>query len=63
MLSRHLVLAGMWVVQILFHMACVCGILLPCWAFYHKAVSVLADNLEGGRIKSCAEFVSLALLD
>ena len=44
-------------------MDCVSGILLPCWAFYHEAVSVLADNLEGGRIKSCAEFVGLVLLD
>ena len=44
-------------------MACVSGILLLCWTFYHETVSVPADNLEGGRIKSCAEFISLVLLD
>ena len=44
-------------------MACVSGILLPCWTFYHETVSIRADNLEGSRIKSCAEFISLVLLD
>ena len=63
MLSRHLVLAGVWGrSHTVSHGLCFWNT-ASCWTFYHETVSVLADSLEGGQIKSCAGYISLVLLD
>ena len=64
-LPRHLILAGSRVPlrDVTLHMACVSGVLVPCWTFNHKTVSALTDYFERVRVESCAELVSFVLFD
>ena len=54
---------GISLSNVLLHMTCVSGVLVPCWTLYYEAVSGLADDLTGVWVECCAEFVSLVLLD
>ena len=54
---------GISLSNVLLHMTCVSGVLVPCWTLYYEAVSGLADGLKGVWVECSAEFVSLVLLD
>ena len=54
---------GIFLFNVLLHMTCLSGVLVPCWTLYYEAVSGLADDLKGVWVECSAEFVSLVLLD
>ena len=54
---------GISLSNVLLHMTCVSGVLVPCWTLYYEAVSGLADDLTGVWVECSAEVVSLVLLD
>ena len=54
---------GISLSNVLLHMTCVSGVLVPCCTLYYETVSGLADDLKGVWVECSAEFVSLVLLD
>ena len=54
---------GITLSNVLLHMTCVSGVLVPCWTLYYETVFDLVDDLKGVWVECSAEFVSLVLLD
>ena len=54
---------GISLSNVLLHIICVSGVLVPCCTLYYEAVSSLADDHKGVWVECSAEFVNLVLLD